>query len=164
MTRNMWEIGVEGHRFRLHLENEACAKQGCVPASEGEGPTEFEKELAALINKHSLENGSNTPDFMLAAFLRGSLDTYNQICQWRDKWFGFIMRPRDKEHTVTFSHTSAPDKDGLVHYDDNTFITKEALDKAIGESNQKIHDIIHIEGDAEWIAPRGRITQMEIKP
>ena len=34
---------------------------------------EFKKELAQLINKHSMENGSNTPDFILAEFLVHSL-------------------------------------------------------------------------------------------
>jgi len=30
---------------------------------------EFQKELASLINKHSMENESNTPDFILLATL-----------------------------------------------------------------------------------------------
>lgn len=49
---------------------------------------EFEKELADLINRHSLENGSNTPDFILAKYLRKCLETYNEIIGERDKWWG----------------------------------------------------------------------------
>ena len=40
---------------------------------------EFQKELTQLINKHSMENGSNTPDFMLSDYLRKCLETYNDI-------------------------------------------------------------------------------------
>lgn len=35
------------------------------------------RELAALINRHSLEGGSNTPDFVLAEFLLGVLGNFN---------------------------------------------------------------------------------------
>jgi hypothetical protein len=40
---------------------------------------EFEKELASLINRHSLENGSDTPDFILARFLRQALDAFDLL-------------------------------------------------------------------------------------
>lgn len=50
--------------------------------------TEFEKELASLINAHSQENGSNTPDFILAAYLRGCLESFNAAVVAREKWYG----------------------------------------------------------------------------
>jgi hypothetical protein len=53
-----------------------------------EMPSEFEKDLTALINRHSLENGSNTPDFILASYLRSCLDNFNRISRWREKWYG----------------------------------------------------------------------------
>lgn len=37
----------------------------------------FAKELEILINKHSLENDSNTPDFLLAEYLCSCLDAFN---------------------------------------------------------------------------------------
>ena len=37
----------------------------------------FEKELADLINKYSLENGSDTPDWILAEYVEGCLDNFN---------------------------------------------------------------------------------------
>jgi hypothetical protein len=49
---------------------------------------EFEKELENLINKHSVENKSNTPDFMLAEYLRGCLDLFANIIQQREQWYG----------------------------------------------------------------------------
>ena len=49
----------------------------------------FEKELTELINKHSLENGSNTPDFILAKYLNDCLTTFNKATKERDKWYKF---------------------------------------------------------------------------
>ena len=37
---------------------------------------EFEKEVCHLINRLSMENLSDTPDFILAKYLRGCLDKY----------------------------------------------------------------------------------------
>jgi hypothetical protein len=53
-------------------------------------PTEptFQDELANLINKYSLENGSNTPDFILALYLQQCLATFNDIMKKRENWYG----------------------------------------------------------------------------
>lgn len=50
--------------------------------------TEFEKDIQTLINRHSMENGSDTPDFILAKYLKGCLDTYNATVTAREKWYG----------------------------------------------------------------------------
>lgn len=49
--------------------------------------SEFERELSGLLNKHSLENKSNTPDFILARYMVKCLKTYNKAINKRDKWF-----------------------------------------------------------------------------
>ncbi len=49
---------------------------------------EFKKELEILINKHSLENDSNTPDFILANYMAMCLDAYNITLQSREQWYG----------------------------------------------------------------------------
>ena len=49
----------------------------------------FEKELTELINKYSLENGSNTPDYILAKYLNDCLTTFNKAIKKRDKWYKF---------------------------------------------------------------------------
>lgn len=46
----------------------------------------FAKELEALINKHSKENESNTPDFLLARYLKECLNAYNTVVTNRDAW------------------------------------------------------------------------------
>lgn len=50
--------------------------------------TPFELELSQLINKHSQENGSNTPDFILAEYLQDALDLFNKTSRAREKWYG----------------------------------------------------------------------------
>lgn len=47
----------------------------------------FEDELAKLINKYSLESLSNTPDFILAWYLKDCLLSYNNAIQRRTEWF-----------------------------------------------------------------------------
>ena len=48
----------------------------------------FKKELETLINKHSLENGSNTPDYLLAEYLEMCLESFNKTLQRREAWYG----------------------------------------------------------------------------
>lgn len=48
----------------------------------------FRKELAELLNSHSLENGSDTPDFILAEYLANCLHTFDQTMATREKWYG----------------------------------------------------------------------------
>ena len=48
----------------------------------------FEKDLEHLINRYSKENGSDTPDFILAEYLQGCLTTWNASVSKREKWYG----------------------------------------------------------------------------
>lgn len=50
--------------------------------------TAFEKDLARVINAHSQENNSNTPDFILARYIDGCLAAFNAAVKHRDKWYG----------------------------------------------------------------------------
>ena len=45
--------------------------------------------LAALLNEHSIEGMSDTPDFLLAEYLINCLDIYEKAIRARDKWFDF---------------------------------------------------------------------------
>ena len=49
---------------------------------------EFEKELEDLINRYSQENGSDTPDFILAKYLCACLEAFNVTTKRRTKWYG----------------------------------------------------------------------------
>lgn len=50
--------------------------------------TPFELELSSLINKYSLENDSNTPDYILARFLRDCLNAFGVAALDRDRHKG----------------------------------------------------------------------------
>lgn len=69
-----------------------CVDEHCCHYIEGRKrvdlPVSFETELEHLINKYSKENDSNTPDFILAEYLKGCLDVFNNIVPKRDKWYG----------------------------------------------------------------------------
>lgn len=60
--------------------------------------SDFQKELAAVINRHSRESGSNTPDFILAAYLSACLDAFNDACKSREKWYGVHHEPGQGNH------------------------------------------------------------------
>lgn len=45
---------------------------------------EFKKELEQLINRHSMEGRSNTPDFLLATYLMNCLETYEDAVYQRE--------------------------------------------------------------------------------
>ncbi len=46
----------------------------------------FERELTSLINAYSLEHDSDTPDFILAKYLRGCLEEWNDAVTARATW------------------------------------------------------------------------------
>ena len=48
-------------------------------------PGTFPHELMQLINKHSIENGSNTPDFILAEYLKQCLEAFDMCVRRRDE-------------------------------------------------------------------------------
>lgn len=50
--------------------------------------SELSSELASLLNKYSKENGSNTPDFILAEYLIHCLKAWDCAVQSREEWYG----------------------------------------------------------------------------
>jgi hypothetical protein len=53
----------------------------------------FRDELKKLLNKHSRENSSGTPDFILANFLARCLDAYDQTLIEREQFYGRATNP-----------------------------------------------------------------------
>ena len=49
----------------------------------------FREELESLINRHSIENDSDSPDFLLAEYVISCLQAYAKTVKARDKWYGF---------------------------------------------------------------------------
>jgi hypothetical protein len=52
----------------------------------------FEEELCALINRRSMENESNTPDFILAAYMMDALVAFEKASLAREQWYGQSLR------------------------------------------------------------------------
>ena len=66
----------------------------------------FELELRELLNAHSKENGSNTPDYILAQYLINCLDNFNKIVKEREMWYGrdHIQLPNGLLHSAEIVH------------------------------------------------------------
>lgn len=47
----------------------------------------FQDELRSLLNKHSKETSSDTPDFILADYLNNCLKTFDDSVKFRDRWY-----------------------------------------------------------------------------
>lgn len=54
----------------------------------------LENDLRKLLNTYSAENGSDTPDFILAEFMMNSLDAFNKATNRRKEWFA----PKEDEN------------------------------------------------------------------
>jgi len=57
----------------------------------------FVKELEHLINRCSQENASNTPDFILAQYMKSCLDAFDTAVQQRETWYGRDARPKETQ-------------------------------------------------------------------
>lgn len=58
-----------------------------------EGRPTLEQELTSLLNRYSQENGSNTPDYVLAGYLLMSLKAWHEATKKRDRFYGVRLRP-----------------------------------------------------------------------
>lgn len=50
--------------------------------------SKLRKEIEQAINRHSLENESNTPDFILAEYLTDCLKSFDKAINKREEWYG----------------------------------------------------------------------------
>lgn len=49
---------------------------------------DFRGDLERLLNHHSKERGSDTPDFILANYLTRCLDAFDEATTARTRWYG----------------------------------------------------------------------------
>jgi hypothetical protein len=52
--------------------------------------SDFRTDIEYIINKRSMENGSNTPDFILAEYLADCLVAFDNAVVARERWYGRI--------------------------------------------------------------------------
>lgn len=57
--------------------------------------TRLRDDIESAINRVSAENGSNTPDFILAQYLVDCLAAYDKAVTAREKWYGREPKPVD---------------------------------------------------------------------
>jgi len=51
----------------------------------------FLREIADVINRTCVENDSNTPDFILAEYVKDCLDIFAKTSRAREKWYGKFL-------------------------------------------------------------------------
>jgi hypothetical protein len=56
-------------------------------------PLSLVDELQTALNRHSAENGSNTPDFILARYLERCLLAFDDASVARETWYGQRQKP-----------------------------------------------------------------------
>lgn len=81
-------------------------------------PKSFDQELVSLLNKHSMENRSGTPDWILGEFVMASLRAWNLGTRLRSEWRGEdlelpALQMLDKDHK-TIVKLEALLKDGVI--------------------------------------------------
>jgi hypothetical protein len=88
----------------MHTDNSQLTDQ--ITPAEG-----LERELARLLNRHSAENVSNTPDFILARVLIDALDAFNRSVRWRARWYDGIREPGRGDEANNTTYDSAVQRD-----------------------------------------------------
>ena len=95
------KYGIPGHVYVLSpQEYHSLNTEGCWPLKFTESDLKrfddendakprpsFKQALSTLINQYSKENGSDTPDFILAKFLTDSLKAFNKATNRREEWY-----------------------------------------------------------------------------
>lgn len=66
---------------------------------------DFRKAIERAINRHSMERGSNSPDFLLAQYLTDCLAAFDKALTRREAWYG--RTTEDKQETFRDPHTGA---------------------------------------------------------
>lgn len=78
--------------------------------SDGQTTSTLEQELTMLLNRFSAENGSDTPDFILARVLLGFLSVWNDGIKSREIWYDQIATNTPTVDSVISENTTSGDK------------------------------------------------------
>lgn len=70
------------------LANDISTGSPGGPTSTPRTKGSLHREIKRVLNRHSAENGSNTPDFILAAFLMSCLEAFDAATNGRAQWCG----------------------------------------------------------------------------
>lgn len=80
---------IIAHYNKVLAEKDAMITQLlALQANAEEQTNELREKIAIAINSVSAENGSNTPDFILAKYLVACLEAFDAAVVARDTWYG----------------------------------------------------------------------------
>lgn len=69
----------------------------------------FKDELRKLLNRHSMENRSNTPDYILAAFMLKCLNAFDDAIVTRTAWYGYKELQEQSEDMGLYDDKPCPE-------------------------------------------------------
>jgi hypothetical protein len=95
-------------REELGAKTPALSKETCMT---------FREDITSLINRYSMENGSDTPDFLLAEYLTACLAVFDKAVTARERWYG-------RRHGNPIEPYTPPEE-GLPDIDDVRGILKD---------------------------------------
>ena len=112
--------------------------------------TNLEKEIASTLNRFSAENTSDTPDFILAAYLIDCLKAFNRASVWRGKWYSHEGVPASERDsgpevgitpskgwsTTSFSRASDPQAAAQVKRNDPSAKDLDAVAEELAVSGE----------------------------
>ena len=67
--------------------------KAAVTAASEKKVNQFRTAIATAINFHSMENGSDTPDFILAEYLSDCLVIFDKTVRARERWYSRDKKP-----------------------------------------------------------------------
>ena len=82
---------VQDHRDGTIIQpdtDKERAKRGLPPFTPDPGPQSLLDRIRHAINCTAAENGSDTPDFILADYLMAALDAFDAAVRVREEWYG----------------------------------------------------------------------------
>lgn len=69
----------------------------CIPYSASLDEEALARDLAGVLNSHCVENGSETPDFILADYLVSCIRAWNAAQQGRSTWHSGGVFPKAED-------------------------------------------------------------------
>jgi hypothetical protein len=90
-------------------------------------PVTLREGIASILNSHSHENVSNTPDFILASFLTACLDAFDGCVVAREDWYGHRHEPGGVVHNTQVPSEQAENRPRCDHH----FVSKHEPDHEI---------------------------------
>lgn len=139
------KYGIPGHVYKLSVEeyhslnSEGLSQQSWPKDDENDTQPRpsFKQALTTLINQYSKENGSDTPDFILAKFLTDTLKAFNKATNRREDWYG-----NDSENSHDISFDDWCDMNGVGEPEEDFDETQDEIISVIQPSQRPTVTIV----------------------